>query len=98
MNEEQFGRAMADIHARALTDADFKAALIADPASVLREAGVEVPEGTSIVVVENSPSTNYLVLPDPEAVSDEILSAASGGSTVSSFGTLPLTASTIGTH
>ncbi|MGA0121794.1 MAG: NHLP leader peptide family RiPP precursor [Gaiellales bacterium] len=90
VNDEQSGRALADLYARALTDADFKAELMADAASVLREAGVEVPEGMSIKVVENSPSAYYLVLPDPEAMSDELLSAASGGSSAS-------TASTAGT-
>jgi hypothetical protein len=49
-----------------------------------------VPEGLTIKVVENSSTTFHVVLPDPEAVSDELLAAASGGSTSS-------TASTAGT-
>ena len=90
MNDEQNGRIAADVFARAMTDPEFKAQFIADPAAVLSAAGVEVPEGLTIKVVENSSTTFHVVLPDPEAVSDELLAAASGGSTAS-------TASTAGT-
>ena len=84
MNDEQNGRIAADVFARAMTDSEFKAQFIADPAAVLSAAGVEVPEGLTIKVVENSSTTFHVVLPDPEAVSDELLAAASGGSTASS--------------
>jgi hypothetical protein len=84
MNDEQNGRIAADVFARTMTDPEFKAQFIADPAGVLSAAGVEVPEGLTIKVVENSSSTFYVVLPDPEAVTDELLAAASGGSTASS--------------
>ena len=90
MNDEQNGRIAADVFARAMTDPEFKAQFVADPAAVLSAAGVEVPEGLTIKVVENSSTTFHVVLPDPEAVSDELLAAASGGSTSS-------TASTAGT-
>lgn len=99
MNDEQSGRAAADLYARALTDADFKAQLMADAPSVLRAEGVDVPEGMNIKVVENSPSMYYIVLPDPESVSDEVLAAASGGSsasTASSAGTAGTFLGTIG--
>ena len=99
MNDEQNGRIAADVFARTMTDPEFKAQFIADPAGVLSAAGVEVPEGLTIKVVENSSSTFYVVLPDPEAVTDELLAAASGGSTSSTASssatsTLP---STVGT-
>ena len=90
MNDEQNGRIAADVFARTMTDPEFKAQFIADPAAVLSAAGVEVPEGLTIKVVENSSTTFHVVLPDPEAVSDELLAAASGGSSAS-------TASTAGT-
>lgn len=90
MNDEQNGRIAADVYARTMTDPEFKAQFIADPAAVLSAAGVEVPEGLTIKVVENSSSTFHVVLPDPEAVTDELLAAASGGSSAS-------TASTAGT-
>ena len=87
MNDEQNGRIAADVFARAMTDPEFKAQFVADPAAVLSAAGVEVPEGLTIMVVENSSTTFHVVLPDPEAVSDELLAAASGGSTASTAGT-----------
>ena len=90
MNDEQNGRIAADVFARAMTDSEFKAQFIADPAAVLSAAGVEVPEGLTIKVVENSSTTFHVVLPDPEAMTDELLAAASGGSSAS-------TASTAGT-
>ena len=90
MNDEQNGRIAADVFARAMTDSEFKAQFIADPAAVLSAAGAEVPEGLTIKVVENSSTTFHVVLPDPEAMTDELLAAASGGSSAS-------TASTAGT-
>ena len=90
MNDEQNGRIAADVFARAMTDPEFKAQFVADPAAVLSAAGVEVPEGLTIKVVENSSTTFHVVLPDPEAMTDELLAAASGGSSAS-------TASTAGT-
>ena len=87
MNDEQNGRIAADVYARTMTDPEFKAQFIADPAAVLSAAGVEVPEGLTIKVVENSSSTFHVVLPDPETVTDELLAAASGGSSsVSTLG------------
>ena len=104
MDHDETARTAASIVARAMTDADFKARLIADAPGVLRAEGVEVPDGLAITVVESSPSTAYIVLPDPEAFSDEFLAAASGGATASSAGTAgtffcssaPGTAGTIG--
>ena len=90
MYDEQNGRIAADVYARTMTDPEFKAQFIADPAAVLSAAGVEVPEGLTIKVVENSSTTFHVVLPDPEAMTDELLAAASGGSSAS-------TASTAGT-
>ncbi len=87
MNDDQSARAAADLYARALTDADFKAQLMADAASVLRAGGLDVPEGVEVKVVENSSSTIYFVLPDPETLTDELLASASGGSTVGTAGT-----------
>ena len=87
MYDEQNGRIAADVYARTMTDPEFKAQFIADPAAVLSAAGVEVPEGLTIKVVENSSTTVHVVLPDPEAVSDELLAAASGGSTYGTAGT-----------
>ncbi len=97
MNEEQSARAAADLYARAMTDAEFKARLMADAASVLRAEGLDVPEGMEIKVVENSSSTVYVVLPDPESVTDELLASVSGGSTAGSAGSLGTAGTFLGT-
>ena len=61
----------------------------------------DVPPGTEVRVVAQSPEVYYLALPpDPnDAVSDALLGAVVGGdgaTTASSAGTLPSTVSTIG--
>jgi hypothetical protein len=70
---------------RAWQDEAFRRALVADPRGTLeRELGVRVPEGASLTVREESPTTRYVILParppsDPEALSDAELEAAGGG-------------------
>jgi hypothetical protein len=49
--------------ARAWADPDFKARLLADPAAVLKEHGLEVPPGVEIKVVEDSAKVLHLPLP-----------------------------------
>lgn len=51
------------IVANAWSDDQFKNRLIDDPSSVLKSAGVAVPEGVHFVVVENEPNRVHLVLP-----------------------------------
>jgi hypothetical protein len=55
---------------RAWTDAAFKARLLADPTTVLTEAGLDVPPGKRIAVLEPNPETTYLMLVPLEAVKD----------------------------
>ena len=49
--------------ARAWADGDYKARLVSDPHAALAEAGVEVPAGLTVKVVENTAETQHLVLP-----------------------------------
>jgi hypothetical protein len=49
--------------ARAWADESFKERLLAEPASVFREYGVEVPPGLAIKMVENTGQAFHLVLP-----------------------------------
>jgi len=69
--------------ARAWTDGAYKAKLVSDPHTALAEAGVEVPAGTTVKVVENTTDTQHLVLPvaPPEAgeVSVDELEKVAGG-------------------
>lgn len=71
----------AEVVARASSDDDFRAKLTADPRAVLTEAGINVPEGKTINVVQNTANESYLVLPDPETAGDELLTRSSGGAT-----------------
>ena len=67
--------------ARAWRDPAFKAKLIADPQAVLKEAGMAVPAGATVKVVENTGTHLHFVLP-PKPVgqlSDEALDEVAGG-------------------
>ena len=65
---------------QAMSDPAFRKRLLADPAGTLRGAGVQVPEGVTIEVVEDTATKVHLVLParDDEAL-DADLDAAVGG-------------------
>ena len=69
--------------ARAWTDADYKAKLLNDPHAALADAGVEVPAGSTIKVMENSADTVHVVLPlapgDTGEVSMDELEKVAGG-------------------
>lgn len=75
----------AQLIERATRDPSFRKELMADPRGVIRrEFGVDVPDSVDIQVVEDSPTTSYLVLPAAEAtagqqLSDDELEAVAGG-------------------
>ena len=56
---------------------------MADPKAVLKEHGLDVPDGIDVKVVENADDCVHITLPAPPAshgtLSDEELSAAAGG-------------------
>lgn len=60
--------------ARAWTDPAFKAKLMSDANAALSEAGVDVPAGVSIKVVENTADTQYMVLPQPPSDASQLQS------------------------
>ncbi len=65
MNDEQTKNMQqwARIIAKAWADEDFRAKLLADPAVVLRSEGMDVPEGMTLKVVENTDATTHIVIP-----------------------------------
>ena len=71
--------------ARAWTDGAYKARLVSDPHAALAEAGVEVPVGLTVKVVENTADTQHLVLPvapgNASELSIEELEKVAGGVT-----------------
>jgi Nitrile hydratase, alpha chain len=74
--------AEARVIGQAMSDPVFRKKLLADPVSTLKGAGVEVPEGVSVQVVEDTATLVHVVLPAVErdgAVADNDLDAVSGG-------------------
>jgi hypothetical protein len=66
--------------AKCWADEAFKQRLMADPAATLKQEEMEVPEGITIHVVENTDQAFYLVIPTkPIQLSDEALEGTSGG-------------------
>ncbi len=53
----------AKIIAQAWVDEEFKAKLLADPATVLAENGIEIPEGMTVKVVEKKENEIHIPLP-----------------------------------
>jgi hypothetical protein len=70
-----------DVLARASADAAFRAALLTDTRAAIKNAyDLELPPSIDLRVVEETPSTFYLVLPAQTAVlTDEQLAAVAGG-------------------
>src|SRR5262249_7079815 len=73
---------LAGVIERAWRDPAFKARLLAQPEAVFAEAGLPVPRGQRVKVVEESETLTYLGLPPPPGEadpSDAQLEAAGGG-------------------
>ena len=64
----QRARLICDIVARSVDDEGFRARVQSNPVAVLREAGIEVPDGLVINVLQESPNRAFLVLPHPSTV------------------------------
>lgn len=60
---EENQRIFLDVIARYYGDPDFKAKLDANPTDVLREEGVDVPEGTTVELLFNTDKLVHIVLP-----------------------------------
>ena len=69
-----------------------------EPLSVLREHGIDIPQGSGVRIVPNTDETYHMVLPqDPNSVlEDESLGVVVGGSTASTTGTISSLPSCIG--
>jgi len=70
------------IVAKAWTDEAFKRRLLAEPAAVLAEHGMEVPPGVRCRVMEDTATVRHLTLPfraDDHEIAEQDLSRAVGG-------------------
>jgi len=75
--------ALAQLFAACWKDEVLKARFMSDPKSVLKEYGLEFPEGIDVKVVENADDCVHITLPAAPAgagdLSDDELSNAAGG-------------------
>jgi hypothetical protein len=74
------------VTAKALESDEYKRRLLADPDTVLTDAGLTIPEGVRVVILENTADTIYLVLPshsvdtiDLGAVDITVIACHTGG-------------------
>ena len=70
------------IMTKAWSDPDFKARLLADPKAVLAEAGVQVPDGIHMKIIEDTSDVINIVLPASPAggaLSEQDLEKVAGG-------------------
>ena len=82
MNADQQSKQWEQIVVKAWQDEGFKKRLLAEPAAVLKEHGLEVPPGIELRLVEDTEQVLYLTLPaKPRTgeLSDEALAAVAGG-------------------
>lgn len=78
--------AIAKVIAKSWSDPAYKQQLMSNPVAVLSESGIKVPAGAKVKVLESTREDWVLVIPPaPESgeLSDEALSGASGGWSVS---------------
>ncbi len=71
----------AAVMAQAVSDPAFRGRLIADPVPTMQAAGMTVPDGVKVTVVENTDTLVHLVLPaaGTQELTDQELDAVIGG-------------------
>ena len=73
---EEMRRQITD---KAITDDDFRSALVADPKdTIAKELGVDIPEDFQIKVHESDASTLHLALPITEIGEEQLEAIAAG--------------------
>ncbi len=81
--------ALAQLFAACWKDEALKARFMSDPKSVLKDYGLEVPDGMDVKVVENADDCVHITLTAAPAgsgdLSDDELSNAAGGREFNSF-------------
>jgi hypothetical protein len=67
--------------AQAVSDPVFRMRLTADPVATMKAAGIAIPDGVAVKVVENTETLLHLVLPavGTHELTDQDLEAVAGG-------------------
>ncbi|MFC1834323.1 NHLP leader peptide family RiPP precursor [Thermodesulfobacteriota bacterium] len=66
-------RAWHKIVAQAWINEDFKERLLSDPVTVLKEEGLDMPDGVEVTVLEQTPNKRFLIIPPvPDGISGEV--------------------------
>jgi hypothetical protein len=75
--EEQDQKRYEQVLEKATKDQAYRQRLKAEPISVLKEAGIDIPEGVEVRVREFDHNCRYLFLPPPNYVSGQQMDLAS---------------------
>lgn len=71
MGHNEFQKAYSKLVAKAWSDTEFKAELLADPMKIFKENSMEVPVGMEVRIVEDTADTMHFILPPKQ--SDELI-------------------------
>ena len=63
MNKEEHAKTISRIVAKCWMDEGYKKSFIADPAAILKDEGITVPDGINIRVLEDTPEQRSFILP-----------------------------------
>lgn len=63
MNKEEHSKAISRIVAKCWMDDSFKKRFVEDPAAVLKDEGITVPDGVKIRVLEDTSDQRSIILP-----------------------------------
>ena len=78
----EWGQKWVEIANQATNDKAFKKRLMSDPKAVLKENGLELPQGVDVKIVENTDTVFHLTLPPPastQELSEADMAAIAGG-------------------
>ncbi len=86
MTTKTYEEMRAELIGRAAQDEGFRAQLIDDPKTAIKDAlGIDVPESVSVFVHEESATTAHLVLPPGANLSDAELASVAAGHRIEHF-------------
>jgi hypothetical protein len=80
-DREEQGKKMGEVIKKAWDDEAFMQRLLEDATTVLKEQGIQLPEGMKVKAVQNSEKLAYIVIPPKPGrnISDTQLESIAGG-------------------